>query len=237
MERTDMFAGAREIVPAIPPNVAFGILFGAAAVEVGFSPTQATAMSLFIFAGTAQMAAVELLRTDAALSVVLATVLVLNLRYVIYSASLAPKVANLSSKWRALMGYALSDINYALAYFKFSEAETSNRDQGVHKGWYYVGLTAPFVISFVLATLIGGLLGAAIGAELNLEFIIPLIFIALVVPRIETRTEVLVAGVAGIIAIVAVGVPFNLGLIIATVAGVAVGLAYENRSMSAVISQ
>lgn len=228
MRREATIEGVRAILPAIPPNIAFGLLFGATAVEVGFTPLQVTAMSLFMFAGTAQMAAIELLRVEAAFSVVLATVLVLNLRYVVYSASLAPQVQHLSSRWRALMGYALSDINYALAHFRFRSKDEDNPDAApVHEGWYYVGLTFPFVVSFVLATAVGGLVGATIGDGWHLEFAIPLIFIAILIPSIKNSTTLIIAIVSGSVAIVGIGIPFNLGLLVATGCGVTAGILFD----------
>ena len=223
--RENVLAGVREILPAVPPNITFGLLFGATAVEVGFSPAQATAMSLLLFAGTAQMAAVELIRGDAAIPVVLGTVLVLNLRYSIYSASLAPHVRSLSLRWRGLMGYALSDVNYALAQFTFSESEGAD---SLHKGWYYVGVTLPFVVTFVGATLIGGLLGVSVGDALDIGFAIPLIFIALVVPSITDKTTLYIAGTAALAAVLFVNLPYNIGLLVATGCGVAIGIIYRN---------
>ncbi|MCW8173536.1 branched-chain amino acid ABC transporter permease [Natrialba swarupiae] len=119
MEYEDFVTGVRDITPAIPPNIPFGMLFGATAVEVGIAPLEAVGMSLFMFAGAGQLAAVDLLRTDTALPIVLITVMVINVRYMIYSASIAPLVRDLSRRWRAVMGYALFDINFAILTSKF----------------------------------------------------------------------------------------------------------------------
>lgn len=242
MEQGDFVSGVRDVAPALPPNIPFGLLFGATAVEVGIGPGQATAMSLFVFAGAAQMAAVDLLRADAALSVVLTTVLVLNLRYMMYGASLAPTVRELPARWRATMGYALSDVNYALAIAKFGDgpagdaaddSEDTEADEladdpaPVHQGWYYLGLTVPFVISFVGATAIGAWAGMSIGDGLNLDFAIPLIFISLLAPALNRRGPVLVAGISAIVAIPAAGIPFNLGLFVAAGAGIAAGTLFD----------
>ncbi|GAB7020365.1 AzlC family ABC transporter permease [Halostagnicola bangensis] len=246
MEESDFVSGVRDVAPALPPNIPFGLLFGATAVEVGIGPVQATAMSLFVFAGAAQMAAVDLLRADAALSVVLTTVLVLNLRYMMYGASLAPTVRELPARWRATMGYALSDVNYALAIAKFSDdpaddssanpaddeaddpSDSSAGDRAtVHQGWYYLGLTVPFVISFVGATAVGAVAGMSIGDGLNLDFAIPLIFIALLAPALKRRGPVLVAVTSGMVAVPAAGIPFNLGLFVAAGAGIAAGTLFD----------
>lgn len=129
MDRAAFSDGLRDAAPAVPPNVPLGMLFGATAVGVGIDPVQATAMSLFAFAATAQIAAVELLQGGTALPVVLATVLVINLRYVVFSASLAPKVDHLSRRWRSVVAFPLFDVTYALAAARFdAEDETAAAD-------------------------------------------------------------------------------------------------------------
>lgn len=131
MDRAAFSDGLRDTAPAVPPNVPLGMLFGATAVGVGIDPVQATAMSLFSFAATAQIAAVDLLQGGTALPVVLATVLVINLRYVVFSASLAPEVDHLSRRWRALVAYPLFDVTYALAAARFDAEDETAAENGV----------------------------------------------------------------------------------------------------------
>jgi predicted branched-subunit amino acid permease len=208
------------------------MLFGAAAADVGISPIEATGMSLFVFAGAAQLAAVDLLQTDTALPVIFATVLIINSRYVIYSASIAPLVQDLPRRWRAVMSYGLFDVNFAFFMDEFNPSHTADgnpsdaadgNDAHAHKGWYYLGLTVPTVSSFVIATSLGALVGSAVGEELNLSFAIPLIFIAILAPLIDSRPAVLTVVVAAVVAIGAAGLPFNIGLLVAIFCAIFVG--------------
>lgn len=246
MDRSAFGDGFRDSLPAVPPNIPFGMLFGATAVAVGIDPVQATALSTLTFAATAQLAAVDLLADGAALSVVLATVLIINLRYVVYSASIAPEVRHLSSRWRALIAYPLFDITYALAMARYLDgdadpdelaadpdaAEADGQvDRGAdeppaddgHRGWYYAGTALPFVGSFVVATAAGAIIGRTLGAGLQLDFAIPLIFLALLVPTIDGRPAVVAAVVAAGLAVLGAGLPFNLGLLVGLLAGIAAG--------------
>lgn len=241
MDRSAFRDGVADSVPAVPPNIPFGMLFGATAVAVGIDPLQATALSTFTFAATAQLAAVDLLGEGAALPVVLATVLVINLRYVVYSASLAPEVRHLSTRWRALIAYPLFDITYALAMARYLDGDAdpdelaepaatdrvderaSAPDDGGHRGWYYTGVALPFVGSFIVATAGGALLGRTLGAGLQLDFAIPLIFLSLLVPTIDGRPAVLAAVVAAGLAVLGAGLPYNLGLLVGLLAGIAAG--------------
>lgn len=227
MARSELLAGVRDAAPAAPPGIVLAMLFGATAVEVGFSPAAATALSLFTFAGAAQMAAVELLRGDADLSIVLLTFLLINLRYVIYSATLSIQAKDMSLRWRAVLSYALFDVNFALTTARFDDGELgpeSGSASGARRGWYYVGATTVLVGPFAVSTLVGALAGQVIDEGLGLSFAIPLIFVALVVPRLSDRASAVTAGIAAVVAVVAAGLPFNAGLLVAAVFGTAAGV-------------
>jgi predicted branched-subunit amino acid permease len=226
--RSELVAGARDAAPAVPPGIVLAILFGATAVEVGFSPAAATALSLFTFAGVAQMAAVELLRGDAALSIVLLTFLLVNMRYVIYSAALSVQSESLSARWRAVLSYALFDVNFALLTAQLEDdTDVPGREITVAHGWYYAGATAALVGSFAAATLVGAIAGQIIDENLGLSFAIPLIFVSLVVPRLTDRAAAATAVVAAAVAVLAAGLPFNTGLLVATACGTVAGTAAE----------
>lgn len=223
MKRSSFVAGVRDIAPGLPANATIGMLFGASAVQVGLTPSTATAFSVLANAARAQLAAVELLRDDATLAVVVATILLINVRYVTFSAALAPKVAHLSWRWRAVVAFPVIDITYAVAETRFAD------DDDLHRGWYFVGLGIAWVGTYGVATLAGTLLGRVVGRGLQLEFVIPLLFIALLVSQIETRPgHVAALGAAGI-AVAAAGLPFNLGLLVAGVAGAGVGAVADAR--------
>lgn len=226
MDRSAFLTGVREVVPAVISTAPFGMLIGATAVQAGFSPVSATALSLFAFAATAQFAAVELLQQGATLYVVLLTAVLINLRYVIFSASLSPKVAHLSRPWRAVVAFPLFDINYALAVAHFSDTDPAES----HRGWYFVGASLPLIVALVLGTLAGAIVGQSVGEGLHLDFVIPLIFLSLLAPQVDGRPSLLAAVGAGGVAVLGVGLPFNLGLLIATGAGTAVGVMAARQS-------
>lgn len=223
MKRSSFVAGVRDIAPGLPADATIGMLFGASAVQVGLTPSTATAFSVLANAARAQLAAVELLRDDATLAVVVATILLINVRYVTFSAALAPKVAHLSWRWRAVVAFPVIDITYAVAETRFAD------DDDLHRGWYFVGLGIAWVGTYGVATLAGTLLGRVVGRGLQLEFVIPLLFIALLVSQIETRPGHLAALGAAVIAVAAAGLPFNLGLLVAGVAGASVGAVADAR--------
>lgn len=224
MDRSAFLAGVRDVLPVVASNVPLGMLFGATAVQVGFDPVAAVALSLFSFAALAQLTAVELLQSETALAVVLATVLLINARYVIYSAALAPRVEDLPRRWRAVIAYPLFDLNFALATTHFDESPED------HRGWYYLGVSLPIVVSFVASTAAGALVGGVLGRGLQLDFAISLVFVVVLTAQVDDRRALAVAAVAAVVSTAGVGLPFNLGLLVATLAGTAVGaLAVSDR--------
>ena len=100
--------GARNTLPILLGVVPFGLFFGALALEVGLTPIEAQGLSLFVFAGSAQFVAVDLIRQSVAPVVIVLTIFIVNLRHALYSASLAPYVARLPFRWRAVMAWLLT---------------------------------------------------------------------------------------------------------------------------------
>ncbi|WP_243700359.1 AzlC family ABC transporter permease [Halorussus pelagicus] len=220
--REDFLSGVRVAAPIILGIVPFGMVAGVAAAGVGMSAIQALAMSVVVFAGASQLAAIELIGRNAPVAVVVLTVLVVNLRHVMYSASIAPHFRRQSAKWKAALAYLLTDQAYAVSLLEFeNDEETSRR-------WYYLGVAVPLWVAWQIATIVGVLLGAQIPSGWQLEFAVPLVFLAVLVPAVTDRATGAAAVVGGGVAVAANGLPYNLGLIVAALVGIAVGLAVES---------
>jgi 4-azaleucine resistance transporter AzlC len=203
--------------------IPFGLISGVAAVEIGLNAVEALGMSVLVFAGSAQLAAVQLLGAGASAAVILLTTLVINLRFVMYSAALAPHLKRLERPWRFSLAYLLTDQAFALSVTRFTE------DTGVRRRWFYLGVSLPLWLVWQAATLAGVLVGAQLPASLSLGFAIPLTFLALTFPAVQDRPTAAAAVSAAAVAVAAANLPYNLGLILAAVTGVAVGLVLEAR--------
>lgn len=221
--RAAFWEGFKATSPLILGIVPFGLISGVAAVEVGLNITEALAMSFLVFAGAAQLAAVQLLGLGASAAVILLTTLVINLRFLMYSAALAPHLKRLERPWRWGLAYLLTDQAFALSVTRFA------RDEGVGRRWFYLGVALPLWVVWQGATLVGALLGAQLPPGLQLGFAIPLTFLALVFPAVQDKPTAAAAVGAAVVAIVAAGLPYNLGLMLAAAAGVALGLGLEAR--------
>lgn len=216
--RSTFAEGARNVLPALPANVPFGLVVGVAAANLGLQPVTALWSAALLFAGAAQLAMMELLARDAPVVVAVLTAVVVNLRYAMYSASLAPHVRSVSRRWRLVLSFFLLDVTYALSVPRFRD------DDDVDRRWYYLGLAIPLWLTWTVSVTAGASLGTELPPAWHLEFAIPLLFLALLTPNVRDRGGVVAATIGGVGAVVGLGVPFELGLVVAALAGVAVGL-------------
>ena len=221
LSRSDLVDGFRTVLPALPANVPFGVVVGVAAVNLGLHPVTAVWTAALMFAGAAQLAMIELLARDAPILVAVFTAVVVNLRYAMYSAAIAPSFKSLSRGWRLLCSFFLLDVTYALSAPKFDS------DSAVDRRSFYLGLAVPLWTTWTLSVAVGAFLGAGLPAGWHLEFAIPLLFLALLVPNVRDRGGLVAAVVGGVGAVVGLGIPFDLGIVVAALVGVGVGLVVD----------
>ncbi|MCY1261866.1 Inner membrane protein YgaZ [compost metagenome] len=214
--------GVRVLGPSMLGIIPFGLVTGITAIEMGMSPGTTIGMTLLFYSGSAQMAALQLLRSDAFGLVIILTALVINLRFVMYSASLAPHLNHLPRRWTWPLSYMLADQSYALSIFKLSSGELGKF--GHH---YFAGATLNMWLTWQLSVVAGVCLGTGIPSDWSLDFAIPLVFLALLIPAIRNSASLCAALVGGGVAVLAVDMPYNLGLVMASLCGIAAGLLAE----------
>jgi 4-azaleucine resistance transporter AzlC len=180
------------------------------------------ASSSIIFAGAAQLVTIQLLDTGTSAVVVVITALVVNIRHLMYSAALAPHFSDWPRRSRILLPYLLTDQAFALSIIRYESA-----DDPVYKRWFFAGVGFGLWLPWQLATIAGVALGAQIPDSLGLGFAIPLVFLVLLIPAVQSRPGLLAAVVGGVTALAASHAPYGLGLVIGAVAGVAAGVAAE----------
>ncbi|MBN2875830.1 MAG: AzlC family ABC transporter permease [Spirochaetales bacterium] len=220
--KNQFWAGVRAELPLLVGVFPFGMIYGALALDAGLSRAAAQMMSSIVFAGSAQFVTAQLVRDAAPALVILLTLAVVNLRHMLYSASLAPYLKNLSLRWKVLLSYLLTDEAYAPAALEY---ERNGFKPGSH--WFLLGAGVALWTTWQFSTALGIFLGAAIPAAWPLDFALPITFIGMVVPSIASLPVVASALSAGVVALLAYGLPFKLGLIVAAVVGVAVGVTLE----------
>jgi 4-azaleucine resistance transporter AzlC len=224
-ELTEFRAGQRAALPVLLGIFPFGVVTGVAMAAGGIPPLEATLMSLIVFAGASQLAATQLLGAAAPVAVIFVTVFFINLRFVMYSASIRPHLAALPLRWRMLLGYLLADNAYALCIARFTQYPDA---PGKH--WYCLGVSLPVCFTWQIATILGVIAGTAVPHAWKLEFAAPLAFIALSAPLLRDRAMVAAALAAAITAVLAYSLPLRMGLLLAAIAGIGAGLLAERRA-------
>jgi predicted branched-subunit amino acid permease len=210
------------VLPVLPGVATFGVISGVAMVGSGMTPFAAMAMSVATYAGTAQLAALQLLAAGAPLAVIFFAALVLNLRFALYSLSMAPHFRSATAPRKWLYSYLLSDNGYAHFITRYA-----NHPDEPGKVGYYLGTCAAIWTVWQAATAAGVALGAGIPAAWRLEFTVTLTFFALGISVIRDRAMAVAAATAAVTAVLAIDLPYRLGLIVAAGAGIAAGMAWE----------
>jgi 4-azaleucine resistance transporter AzlC len=223
-DRASFARGFRDAVPVMLGVAPFGVLIGVTAVSIGIGALDTIAMSAAVFGGASQIAALALLESGAAPWVVLLSTAMVNLRHVLYSASLAPLLSRHGVAGRAAVSFVLVDHVYAFAIATFGRAgePASRRD-------YLLGLGGTLWAMWVAMTAVGAIVGAQVPAAWQLDFAIPLIFLALMAPVLRSRPALAAAITGGSLAVALQTLPYNAGLVLAALAGISVGLMTESR--------
>ena len=202
----------------------FGLVFGVVATEAGLNVLQALSFSIVVIAGAAQLTALQLMTDQAPLIIVLITAIAVNMRMAMYSASLAPHLGDAPLWQRALVAYTMVDQAYALSILRFDrEPELSTPV----KMAYYFGAVSLIVPVWYLSTLAGAVLGNQIPASIPLGAAVPIAFIALIGPMLRTMAHVAAAFVSVAGALALGFLPYNLGLLLAALAAMAIGALVE----------
>ncbi len=222
--RSEFIAGMKDTIPLVLSATPFGVIYGVAALNSGLSPLAIVGMSLFVFAGSAQFLAAGLVAQGAGVGIIVLTTFFVNLRHALYGASLAPYVRNLSQRWLLPLGFWLTDESYAVVIRHYQQDSAAP-----FKHWYFLGSTLFMYINWQVWTVVGLLAGQRIQglAQLGLEFALAVTFIGIVVPLIINWPLLLCALTAGGVAVLAAGLPNQLGLMVAALSAIAVGMIAE----------
>jgi len=225
-DRTEFRAGHRAALPLLMGVMPFGLVTGVALASNGIGPVPAMALSVLVFAGASMIAAGQLFAAGTPAAMILLAVLFINLRHVMYSASLRQQFAGLPLplRVRALMGYLLADNVYALTITRHAEHP---RTEGL--AHYYFGAAVTIWTGWQLSVAAGLAIGAGLPAAWKLEFAAPLAFVAITIPLLRDRAMVAAAIAAAITVVLAHGLPYRLGLPLAGVVGIAVGMLVERK--------
>jgi predicted branched-subunit amino acid permease len=199
--------------------IPFGLIAGATPVTDGLGGAAAVGFSTIVFAGASQLAAIDALAHGGSVLVAVLAACTINLRMLLYSASLAPYLADEPVPRRLGAAYLLTDQAYAVSITRWSE----NTDQE-RRLPFYLGAGLLLWVSWQMSTIVGTFVGSAVHADVPLDFAVPLVFLVLLVPTLTSRPALVAAAVGGGAAVAAAEAGAGpLYIIVGALAGIAAG--------------
>lgn len=218
-------AGALAVMPLTIAVIPWGILAGSFALEVGLTPVESQAMSAIIFAGSAQLVALGMIKAGIGISSILITTLLITSRHLLYAMAMRTHISPLPLKWRLGLGFLLTDELFAIA----NQAHKGDSPaQHQFDRWYALGGGLTFYLGWNIATLLGIVAGQSIDnlGDLGLDFAIAATFIAIVVPTVKKPSILVCVLVSLTLAVVCAVFAIQAGLLIAAISGMAAGMTY-----------
>ena len=213
--------GVADAIPLFLPAIPFGFVIGLAVSEGEMPLAIGWATSLFVFAGAAQLAVVELAGTASVWAVIVAG-LVINTRHVMYSAALAPTFQR-QPRWMRWFGpFMLIDQVFALVMLQTHRPPNEFRR-------YYLTVGLFFFVNWQWATALGLVVGPVVPDSWRLGFAPPIMFVGIVLASVNRRPQAAAAIVGGLVGLATAGLQDRLGILIGASAGVAAGAYMELR--------
>lgn len=204
-------AGFKSMLPITTGVLPFGLIMGTVFNHAKVTNTQAWGMNLLVFGGSSQLAVIELMLQNSSVIVVIATGLIINLRFMLYSAAFTDYIQNSNFWMKIFCTYSLTDQTYAV--LKANEQKMSSNAEVVQ---FYVGASFCMLIAWHGAVGIGMIFGNLLPASLSLDYAIPLSFVGLLLPTVKDRNYLYVALLATVLSIVFTKLPYGLGLLAST---------------------
>jgi predicted branched-subunit amino acid permease len=193
---------------------------------------QALAMSLFVFAGSAQLAALPLIGAGFSVFTILITAFIVNLRFVIFSIGVQAHFSHLPAWRRAILGYFTADFGYLMYTSRFPEVQavSERKNDSYYRTYFMYGLATGNWGIWQAGSILGILGASQIPDEWGLEFAGTLALIAVIVPMLDHRAARWAAIVAAIVAILTYSLPLKLNLTAAILAAIVVGILADRSS-------
>lgn len=223
--------GMRDMSSVAPGLAAWGMMTGVAMIKSGMSLFESVAMTLLVYAGSSQLAAIPLIAAGAPVLVIWATGFCVNLRFVVFSAHMRPYLMHLPRRWRLLTGYITADLSYVMFTKRFHQPPQNAAEREAQLAYLLGGCTTNWS-SWQLASLLGIALAHSVPAAWGLGFAGILALLGVSCSLASSRLRVVSAGVAGAAAVAAFALPFKLNIVVAIAAAVALALLLEKTPLA-----
>lgn len=222
--------GATDISGASLGIAAWGLVTGVAMVKSGLSVPLSLLMTLLVFAGSAQLAALPLMASGAPMWVVWVAAICVNLRFVILSAQWRPYVAHLTRGQRARFAYFAGDLNYVYFMHRFPDPRPAPEQSP-----YFWGGASLNWAAWQSMSVLGIVFAAQVPTEWGLGFAGVLALLGLACSLLSDRVSLVAAVIAGAAAVAAYALPLKLNIVVAVAAAVAIGVVIDQATPRAPI--
>jgi predicted branched-subunit amino acid permease len=217
-DRRDIAAGARAMVPWLAGLVPFGLVIGVSAAQADIPALAGWLTGPLIYAGSSQVATIGMLDAGAAPMVVVASALIINIRLIFYSATMARHWRDTPWWWRLVAAYLMVDPSVAVGLNGYRRL--SRRRAHAH----YLGGAVLLWVAWLAAIGVGATAGASLPAALHLDFVMPLYLVGQTIPKLAHPAQRRAIFAAAAAALLALAAPLQLGVALAIAAGVTAGL-------------
>lgn len=222
------WAGAREMTGVSVGLTAWAFMTGVAMIKSGMSITEAVTMSLLVFAGSAQLAAIPLIAAGAPVWVIWATAFCVNLRFVVFSLHLRDYFMFMPRARRLWLGFFTGDVTYVLFTQRFPKPAQTATQRHAQLAYLWGGNMTNWVF-WQGFSMLGIFLGAALPERWGLEFAGTLALLGVACSLASTRLRAFSAIVAAAASLMLLALPFKLNIVAAIVVAVAASLLLERR--------
>jgi len=218
--------GMRDAAPQAPALAAWGMMTGVAMMNSGMSVIESIFMTLFVYAGSSQLAAIPLIAVGAPAWVILATGFCVNLRFMVFSLHLRSYLMHLPRFERVVLGYLTADITYVLFTRRFPKASEEAAEQHVQTA-FLAGHTCLVWASWMVASCFGIFLANIIPTSWGLGFAGTLCLVGILFSLATSHMRIFAASVASVTAIMAYHLPMKLNIVLAIVVAVILSMSLE----------
>jgi 4-azaleucine resistance transporter AzlC len=224
-DRHQLRLGITRTLPLALGVVPFGLAYGILAIQAGLTITEATLMSVLVFAGASQLTAVVMLQGGAGFALIVASTFLINLRHLVMGLSISQYFTSATSAWRRVLAFSMCDETYLTSIGHFREQELANGSP-----YFMLGSGGIMYAAWVITSLAGALAGHAIHDPLKwgLDFAMPATFLTMLLPQLVSRRVAIVVGVSAVVATASyLLIPGKWYMILAVVTGTILGVVLE----------
>jgi predicted branched-subunit amino acid permease len=221
LRRQHRWQAFRAVLPSTFGTGSWGVVTGIAMIQSGLTLPQAVAMSLLLYSGTTQLAALPLMAAGASQLMIALTALLTGLRFIVYSASVSRDIGRLPLPKRLLWGYLMSDSGMALYQMRRARETPPQRIA------LYMAYNTPVWVAWHLGSLIGIAVGASLAPDPRYAWLGILAVLVITVPMVSSRPAIGAAAASAFVAVIGWEWPWRLGMFAAILAGVAAALLIE----------